>query len=67
MSKYLMAFDQGTTSSRCILFDKGGNIKSDLKAGEINTIDVYKLIANEKNWNQLTATDYNKILSKTSV
>ena len=26
MSKYLMAFDQGTTSSRCILFDKGGNI-----------------------------------------
>ena len=23
-----MAFDQGTTSSRCILFDKGGNIKS---------------------------------------
>ncbi|MCL1862023.1 MAG: glycerol kinase GlpK [Defluviitaleaceae bacterium] len=25
---YLMAFDQGTTSSRCILFDKGGNIKS---------------------------------------
>jgi glycerol kinase len=28
MSKYLMAFDQGTTSSRCILFDKGGNIKS---------------------------------------
>jgi len=28
MAKYLMAFDQGTTSSRCILFDKGGNIKS---------------------------------------
>jgi len=28
MSKYLMAFDQGTTSSRCILFDKSGNIKS---------------------------------------
>jgi len=27
-AKYLMAFDQGTTSSRCILFDKGGNIKS---------------------------------------
>ncbi|MCL2202025.1 MAG: glycerol kinase GlpK [Oscillospiraceae bacterium] len=26
--KYLMAFDQGTTSSRCILFDKGGNVKS---------------------------------------
>jgi len=26
--KYLMAFDQGTTSSRCILFDKGGSIKS---------------------------------------
>ena len=26
--KYLMAFDQGTTSSRCILFDKGGNIQS---------------------------------------
>ena len=25
---YLMALDQGTTSSRCILFDKGGNIKS---------------------------------------
>ena len=28
MAKYLMAFDQGTTSSRCILFDKSGNIKS---------------------------------------
>jgi len=28
MTNYLMAFDQGTTSSRCILFDKGGNIKS---------------------------------------
>ena len=28
MEKYLMAFDQGTTSSRCILFDKSGNIKS---------------------------------------
>jgi len=28
MSNYLMALDQGTTSSRCILFDKGGNVKS---------------------------------------
>ncbi len=28
MAQYLMALDQGTTSSRCILFDKGGNIKS---------------------------------------
>ncbi|MDR2939592.1 MAG: glycerol kinase GlpK [Clostridiales bacterium] len=28
MEQYLMAFDQGTTSSRAILFDKGGNIKS---------------------------------------
>lgn len=27
MADYLMALDQGTTSSRCILFDKGGNIK----------------------------------------
>jgi len=27
-AKYLMAFDQGTTSSRCILFDNGGNVKS---------------------------------------
>ena len=26
MSKYLMALDQGTTSSRCILFDRHGNI-----------------------------------------
>jgi len=25
---YLMALDQGTTSSRCILFDKGGGIKA---------------------------------------
>ena len=24
--KYIMALDQGTTSSRCILFDKSGNI-----------------------------------------
>lgn len=28
MSKYLMALDQGTTSSRCILFDYTGNIAS---------------------------------------
>ncbi len=28
MQKYVMALDQGTTSSRCILFDKGGNICS---------------------------------------
>ncbi len=28
MKKYIMAFDQGTTSSRCILFDKSGTIKS---------------------------------------
>ena len=28
MAKYIMAFDQGTTSSRCILFDKAGNICS---------------------------------------
>lgn len=27
-SKYILALDQGTTSSRCILFDKGGNICS---------------------------------------
>ena len=26
MAKYIMALDQGTTSSRCILFDKAGNI-----------------------------------------
>ena len=28
MKKYIMAFDQGTTSSRCILFDTAGNIVS---------------------------------------
>lgn len=28
MKKYIMAFDQGTTSSRCILFDTKGNICS---------------------------------------
>ena len=28
MKKYVMAFDQGTTSSRCIIFDKLGKIKS---------------------------------------
>lgn len=28
MGKYIMALDAGTTSSRCILFDKGGNIIS---------------------------------------
>lgn len=28
MAQYMMALDQGTTSSRCILFDKGGNVKS---------------------------------------
>ena len=28
MGKYIMALDQGTTSSRCILFDKAGNVCS---------------------------------------
>ena len=28
MKDYIMALDQGTTSSRCIIFDKGGNICS---------------------------------------
>lgn len=28
MAKYVMALDQGTTSSRCIIFDHGGNIVS---------------------------------------
>lgn len=28
MKKYIMALDQGTTSSRCILFDHDGNIRS---------------------------------------
>ena len=28
MKKYLMSFDQGTTSSRCIIFDENGNIHS---------------------------------------
>jgi glycerol kinase len=28
MSRYIAAIDQGTTSSRCILFDQGGNIVS---------------------------------------
>ncbi len=28
MKQYIVALDQGTTSSRCILFDKQGNIKS---------------------------------------
>ena len=28
MKKYIMSLDQGTTSSRCILFDKNGNIVS---------------------------------------
>ncbi|MBU5428995.1 glycerol kinase GlpK [Kineothrix sp. MSJ-39] len=28
MKKYMMALDQGTTSSRCILFDKMGNIRA---------------------------------------
>ena len=28
MSKYIMALDQGTTSSRCIIYDKKGNMMS---------------------------------------
>ncbi len=31
MKKYIMAFDQGTTSSRCILFTKDGAIKSSVQ------------------------------------
>ena len=29
--KYIMSLDQGTTSSRCILFDKAGNICSSVQ------------------------------------
>ncbi len=28
MAEYIMALDQGTTSSRCILFDKAGKVMS---------------------------------------
>ncbi|MBP1756760.1 MAG: glpK1, partial [Firmicutes bacterium] len=28
MKQYIMALDQGTTSSRCIIFDKQGKMKS---------------------------------------
>ena len=28
MGKYIMALDQGTTSSRCIIYDKKGNMMS---------------------------------------
>ena len=28
MERYIMALDQGTTSSRCIIFDRGGRIAS---------------------------------------
>ena len=28
MKKYILALDQGTTSSRCIIYDKKGNMKS---------------------------------------
>ena len=28
MAKYIMAFDAGTTSNRCILFDRQGQIQS---------------------------------------
>ena len=28
MSKYIMALDSGTTSNRCILFDREGNVCS---------------------------------------
>ncbi len=28
MKKYIVSFDQGTTSSRCIIFDRAGNVKS---------------------------------------
>ena len=31
MQKYVMALDQGTTSSRCILFDRNGNICSSVQ------------------------------------
>ena len=31
--KYIMALDQGTTSSRCILFDKSGHIASMVQKG----------------------------------
>ena len=32
MSKFIMALDQGTTSSRCIIYDKRGNIVSEAQS-----------------------------------
>ena len=47
MKEYVMALDQGTTSSRCILFDKKGNLLDliERKASEImmdSTTDLIK-------------------------
>lgn len=38
MKKYMMALDQGTTSSRAILFDKEGNLVATSQKNLLNFI-----------------------------
>ena len=46
MGKYIMALDAGTTSNRCILFDKEGNIVSSIEVIPIS--NGIELFASEK-------------------
>lgn len=59
MSKYLMALDQGTTSSRCIIFDRCGNIISMAQKEFPNYFPAEGWVEHDPNeiWNtQLTVT-----------
>ena len=70
MGKYIMALDQGTTSSRCILFDKKGNIVVKFMAvnnnyGTISGISDFKVTM--KNSKKTTTAVYKKASFAASV
>ena len=41
MAKYIMALDAGTTSNRCILFDKQGHKRTDMQYGTEGVYTVF--------------------------
>ena len=56
MKKYIMAFDQGTTSSRCILFERDG--KSDVSAFDISKDAVREISKKNKRISLAVAGSY---------
>ena len=54
MKQYIVALDQGTTSSRCIIFDKGqhviGMAQKEYTPVSYTHLDVYKRQGPERVW-----------------